>query len=227
MRGSSLPASLVLIVSASALRMSTWSNAAFGGEPTSTSTVADITVAALSWPATSIFSVELQGTLTPPAGGSYDVECSFVGGSGFIWLDDHCVCQGGNDPATWGDYIPQTIVPFNHAQGVTLNRTLFLRMTFQHGAANNTAGAPRPSVSMSWSALPVPSPTPTPPPPTPAMINYLGCYVDDTNGKRDLPYNAGDLKTTNSPAACSAECFGWKYFGLQDGTNCFCGNRWE
>ena len=75
---------------------------------------------------------------------------------------------------------------------------------------------------------PTPPPTPAPPTPPPTLV---GCYVDDQPPYRphDLPVNAGDLKTTDSPAACAAECAAlgaFEFIGLQNGSSCFCGHEY-
>ena len=56
--------------------------------------------------------------------------------------------------------------------------------------------------------------------------SYVGCFADCTSGSqnRAMPYNAGNLPKTDSPAACTARCPGSEYIGLQDGQDCFCGN---
>jgi hypothetical protein len=178
--------------------------------------VADISPATFSsFSPKEIWGTELVGTLTPPEGKTYDVTCNFTGGNGFIWLDDHLICQGGNDPTTWSAYRPQNSIPFIHAQGVTMNRTLFFRMTFAHNPVTE-GNTTQPSVTMSWTEQ---SNATIPP-------KYIGCYKDDTNSKRDLPVNAGDIPGSDSPAACGEKCAAYEYFGLQDGDNCFCGNSY-
>jgi hypothetical protein len=74
---------------------------------------------------------------------------------------------------------------------------------------------------------------------------YIGCYKD-TNFPRDLPVffcsNGSDGWVCNddsrkkcglgywagacdmTPVACAAQCTGFKFFGVQDGFSCFCGD---
>ncbi|XP_032240472.1 WSC domain-containing protein ARB_07867 [Nematostella vectensis] len=52
---------------------------------------------------------------------------------------------------------------------------------------------------------------------------YIGCYID--NSDRDLSTFVGHFKD-NTPITCCARCRvrGYRYCGVQDGNNCFCGN---
>jgi hypothetical protein len=52
-------------------------------------------------------------------------------------------------------------------------------------------------------------------------VNYIGCYQDQAT--RDL--NGEFTGSVTSGAACRSICRGFTYFGLQDGSQCFCGNR--
>jgi len=51
---------------------------------------------------------------------------------------------------------------------------------------------------------------------------YIGCFVDDA--KRDLDKMIGRGNTVET---CRAKCAGYKYFGLQDGDQCFCGKSYN
>lgn len=72
-------------------------------------------------------------------------------------------------------------------------------------------------------------------PPVPAS-NYLGCYVDHTNGVCDLPHivsgHCANQKSKQVPGMtvelCNALCpANYSYFGVQHGgTGCFCGNAY-
>ena len=58
--------------------------------------------------------------------------------------------------------------------------------------------------------------------------NFLGCYKDSVSN-RDLPVvkEITGMVRGKIPIAseiCSCECKGFKYFGLQNGGECFCGN---
>jgi hypothetical protein len=55
---------------------------------------------------------------------------------------------------------------------------------------------------------------------------HLGCFADNDT-KRDLPELMDGLhSTTMSQAQCLSRCAGYKYFGLQDGHQCFCGDSY-
>ena len=166
------------------------------------------------------------------------LSCEILNGAGFLWLDDHVICQGGHDPTQWGKYKSDALVlPWYVAPGVPLGgsvtKPLFLRATFAHLDRADMRG--KPSFTLKWGALP-PIPPPGPPSPPYPPPTYVGCYHDDGKKGRDLPFNAGDLKggvgNTDSPSACAQECrtkMGGrmpKYISLQDGDNCFCGNSY-
>merc|ERR1719499_496781 len=84
------------------------------------------------------------------------------------------------------------------------------------------------------SQLPTPTPTPSPTPaptpsPTPAPTSffegkcYIGCYRDNKN--RDMQKRIqGKFTVDTCRAACSAQKF--KYFAVQWGDECFCGNTY-
>jgi len=57
-----------------------------------------------------------------------------------------------------------------------------------------------------------------------SMFKFKGCYKD--TGSRDLPKYIGAL-ANNMASVCGARCNskGYKYFGMQVGTQCFCGNK--
>jgi len=60
-----------------------------------------------------VFSVEILGSLRVPTDvGAWNVSCNAQGGAFFLWLNHHLVCQGGNDPATWGAYRAERLIPF-------------------------------------------------------------------------------------------------------------------
>lgn len=241
---SALPAAAAAANQGAGLNLKLYPNAAWGGNATVAKTITQLDESTLEFAGTEPFSVEITGTLTPPAdlvGGGKQVQlsCEVLNGAGFLWLDDHVICQGGHDPVQWGGYKSDALVlPWMVAPGIPLGgsvtKPLFLRATFAHLGRADMRG--KPSFTLKWAALP---PLPPPAPPTPPLPppTYVGCYKDGGNGKRDLPTNAGDLtggtgKNTDGPAACAQECrtkLGGrmpKYIGLQDGDNCFCGNSY-
>eukprot|EP00937_MAST-01D_sp_MAST-1D-sp2_P003997 g3997.t1 len=74
-------------------------------------------------------------------------------------------------------------------------------------------------VSVGYRNLPTPAPTP-PPPATP-----LGCYVDKKD--YDLPVCATkQMATSNTVVECGTLCEGYKYFALENGKECRCGNAY-
>lgn len=69
----------------------------------------------------------------------------------------------------------------------------------------------------------------TPPTPPGAMggYKYLGCYADLVEGLRAL-WEDGDVTQTMTVEACKALCIddlGYRYFGVEWGVECYCGNR--
>lgn len=114
--------------------------------------------------------------------------------------------------------------------------------------SSSSAASPTPTPSSSSavaSSTPSSSVTPAPSTPTPSSSvaasssssssstssaaalpsNYvaLGCYVDNTNNARALPYSASP--SSNTPANCAAACskLGYKYSGTEYSSQCFCG----
>lgn len=90
--------------SATGLTLSVYNNSAWYGAPMETSIVAGFDQQLPIHPGTSAFSVELVGTLTYPQAkpcfendkGCYTFNCSFGAATyGFLWFDDHLVCQAG------------------------------------------------------------------------------------------------------------------------------------
>jgi len=75
-----------------------------------------------------------------------------------------------------------------------------------------------------------PCPLPAPPPvPPPIGAKLLGCFRDGMGNKRDLPkLGANILRPVAEPvAACGQICGkGFKYIGLQNGEQCWCGNSY-
>jgi len=204
------------------LQMSVWPNAGQGGVPR-VSTIAGLDN--LTWApsmANTTFSALVLGTFMPPYATAadsgmpvrWDLTCSIQGVSAFLYLDDHLVCQGGNDPATWGGYRPEARVPWAGTPSST-GKSYFLRLRIVHRAGSM-------AVHQTASFTLLYSPVNDGPPPSPT---YIGCHVDMTGGKRDLPFNAGDEPQDDSPAVCGRKCLAYTYFGLQNGDNCFCGNN--
>jgi hypothetical protein len=73
----------------------------------------------------STWSAVVLGSFTPPYDGktTWTITCDIKGVSAFLYLDDHMVCQGGNDNATWGGYMPQNSVPWPGTPSTTDNKS--------------------------------------------------------------------------------------------------------
>ena len=77
----------------------------------------------LHWPADEVFSVEVLGTLTLPENARnlrWLITCDARGGSYFLWLDDHMVCEGSSSSSQprWNPYRLESVLPFNHTLAV-------------------------------------------------------------------------------------------------------------
>ena len=73
-----------------------------------------------------------------------------------------------------------------------------------------------------------PIPAATPPPAaakSPRTYSYVGCYVDRKE-KRDLNGLTFKESRRTSIANCATNCKGFNYFGLQNGGECFCGDKY-
>lgn len=56
----------------------------------------------------------------------------------------------------------------------------------------------------------------------------VGPYMDSENtGDRALPHYKGTDNSVNGASNCSKKCKDYKYFGMQDSGQCFCGNDWD
>ena len=59
---------------------------------------------------------------------------------------------------------------------------------------------------------------------------YVGCYVDwqVINGvsTRDLPEMKSGGSSSMTIPSCATDCAGYKYFGVQFSSQCFCGNAY-
>ena len=75
--------------------LSVWNNSAWAGEPQSSEVVPGLS---LSRELPTGSTLEMVGTLELPAGSQeYNFSCSFGNTTmGFLWIDDHLVCQDGN-----------------------------------------------------------------------------------------------------------------------------------
>ena len=61
-----------------------------------------------------------------------------------------------------------------------------------------------------------------------SLYLYLGCYIDDAGGARDLPYLAGIGSILNGQRSCIHLCLiaGYQFAGTQHSTECWCGNSY-
>jgi len=53
---------------------------------------------------------------------------------------------------------------------------------------------------------------------------YIGCFVDDKN--RDMGKFYKDFAGGHSVESCRVKCAGYKYFSIQNGSECFCANSY-
>ncbi|OIW32843.1 WSC-domain-containing protein, partial [Coniochaeta ligniaria NRRL 30616] len=56
-----------------------------------------------------------------------------------------------------------------------------------------------------------------------ATYTSLGCYTEATSG-RALTGNSTSNSTNMTASVCKAFCYGYKYFGVEYGQECYCGN---
>jgi|EP01047_Picozoa_sp_COSAG01_P003191 hypothetical protein len=100
-----VPAALLAGPGASGLTMRLYNNSAWAGVPSQTSVVPTFDVTLPVGSGGAPFTVEITGSLTFPPGtkpcfendqGCYTFNCSFGAATyGFLWFDDHLVCQNG------------------------------------------------------------------------------------------------------------------------------------
>jgi hypothetical protein len=93
-----------------------WPNGAFGGNFERT-VIPSLEQKVLKWPSDEVFSVEVLGTLKLPARAANErwiVSCEARGGSYYLWVEDHLVCEGGNEQPRWNPYRLESVLPFNH-----------------------------------------------------------------------------------------------------------------
>lgn len=107
-------------------------------------------------------------------------------------------------PQQWSKfYTDARVLPYPLASWARTNKThLFVRVTL---VQPQPVSAPS-TFALTWGRA-TSNPQPT----------YVGCFVDGPN--RDLPLNAGDNPSDNSPANCAAKCLGFAFIGVQDRTN--------
>lgn len=121
-----------------------------GGTPT-VSTISDLNE--VTWPdlEDNVYSARILGSFMPPYkdGELWDISCNISGISAFLYLDDHLVCQGGNDPAAWADNKPERRVPWPGTPS-SAGKPYFLRLRLVHrpGPSNGSSVA---SFSMLYS----------------------------------------------------------------------------
>jgi len=157
-----LPLLLLGPAGAAALRVEIWPNAGMHGEPNIT---AAPSLDAVVLPS-GVFSARVLGSFIPPAPGSprWALACNSTGHglSAFLHLDDHLVCQLGNDPNTWPDIrggpkapkrgVPyESVVPWPNTPS-SAGKPYFLRATFV-----GTGSVPPPSFQLRHGAPPAPA----------------------------------------------------------------------
>ncbi len=60
-----------------------------------------------------------------------------------------------------------------------------------------------------------------------SFVSYLGCYIDNAGGGRDLPYFAGSMNL-NGQSSCLQSCMsaGYQYAGTQYSNECWCSDSY-
>ena len=138
------------------LLMRRWPNRAFGGNYVQT-VVPTLSSATTSASDSEPFSLEALGTITLPDGAAaadeqrWLITCESRGGSLFLWLDDHLVCEAGNNQPRWNPFRLEAVVPFNHTLRAARSgqTSYFLRATFVQQPSTATL-AGRPFFSLLW-----------------------------------------------------------------------------
>jgi hypothetical protein len=202
------------------LQVSVWPNAARSG-PAASFRAANLSQ--LAFPGmtnASVFSVDILGSIQPPyqlEGESWELHCAATAGlSVFVHVDDHLVCQSGHDPLTWVDFKVQNQIPFPGAVfAANSNASYTLRVALLH---HTQTAAAVPSFTLAYRQVKTSN---LPPLLTPALI---GCFA---SSKAHLLLNgtAADGRAAG-PAQCSRICAAYRYFGLAQRTECWCGDTY-
>lgn len=81
------------------------------------------------------------------------------------------------------------------------------------------------STSTTTSKPPSSSSTSAPPPSTPSQTGYtyVGCYTDSSSAR--VLTGKSSSTSTNTYKTCAAYCSGYTYFGVEYGSQCYCGNQ--
>lgn len=136
--------------------------------------------------------------------------CITTGGFDYFSIEGGDTCRCGNGDA-------QIVVP---AAAFVAKRPTLCDKTCSGAPAQTCGGNP------DWGVLDLFG-TPPAPPGVMAGYKYLGCYVDLTDGYRAL-WEDDDLSQTMTVEACKQWCVdegGYRYFGVEWGVECYCGNR--
>ncbi|MCJ1408115.1 hypothetical protein MMC19_002188, partial [Ptychographa xylographoides] len=59
---------------------------------------------------------------------------------------------------------------------------------------------------------------------TAGPYNYVGCYIDNTNGRALSALQNPESGALNTPDKCATACAGYLYMGVEYGTQCYCDN---
>ncbi|KAI4221750.1 MAG: hypothetical protein L6R36_006665 [Xanthoria steineri] len=90
------------------------------------------------------------------------------------------------------------------------------------GSTLSTFRSSTSSTSSTTSQQPNPPPSPSTTPSQPGYL-YQGCYTDSTSAR--VLTGRSQSTSTNTYASCAAYCSGYTYFGVEYGSECYCGNQ--
>ncbi|PRP85873.1 hypothetical protein PROFUN_06147 [Planoprotostelium fungivorum] len=122
-------------------------------------------------------------------------------------------CYCGNTYGTYG-VMPETDCNMNCTNGDTKCGAGWRNSVYSIGATPTAASTTKAITSSTTKASTVPATTTSP-------FQYVGCYRDDNT--RDLSVAKPGVSSLNQ---CYTSCQGYKYFGVQYSTECYCGNTY-
>ncbi|KAH6680685.1 WSC domain-containing protein [Halenospora varia] len=176
------------------------------------------------------------------AGAEYGRECwcgdSFGRGSSLV-ADGDCSMTCAGDKYSYcgagnrlGVYVRGgSTAPTSTSQQTTSSSSSFptskpQSSTIRSSASSSSSTLSTLTTSTSTSTSSTPTPTAPVPKPTIGPFTYLGCRTEGTSsraltGAASYDYNGMTLEI------CASLCSGWKYFGVEYGGECYCGNEFN